>query len=188
MADFVLGAGAVGGYFGGRLVEAGGDVTFLVRERRAAELAAHGLASAAPAATPRCACARHGGGGALRSRAARLQGLDLAAPLSIAPAVGDRGAVLPQLNGMSHLDGSTTLRRGARARRAVRSRPRSARAAVEHLGNRRRMTFGERDGRQSERVAAFAASLRGPSSTRRPATTSCRRCGRSGCCWRRWRA
>jgi 2-dehydropantoate 2-reductase len=31
-----LGAGAIGGYFGGRLVEAGADATFLVRERRAA--------------------------------------------------------------------------------------------------------------------------------------------------------
>jgi 2-dehydropantoate 2-reductase len=39
----VLGAGAVGGYFGGRLAEAGRDVTFLVRGTRAAALAEHGL-------------------------------------------------------------------------------------------------------------------------------------------------
>jgi 2-dehydropantoate 2-reductase len=38
-----LGAGAVGGYFGGRLVQAGRDVTFLVREHRARELAESGL-------------------------------------------------------------------------------------------------------------------------------------------------
>src|SRR5215467_892041 len=43
MRILVLGAGAVGGYFGGRLAEAGRDVTFLVRPRRAAELAASGL-------------------------------------------------------------------------------------------------------------------------------------------------
>ena len=49
MRILVLGAGAVGGYFGGRLAEAGGDVTFLVRPRRAAELAANGLAIASPA-------------------------------------------------------------------------------------------------------------------------------------------
>ena len=36
-------AGAIGGYFGGRLLEAGRDVTFLVRPRRAAELAQTGL-------------------------------------------------------------------------------------------------------------------------------------------------
>ena len=43
MRVLVVGAGAIGGYFGGRMIEAGGDVTFLVRERRAAELAAEGL-------------------------------------------------------------------------------------------------------------------------------------------------
>jgi 2-dehydropantoate 2-reductase len=39
MRILVVGAGAVGGYFGGRLLEAGRDVTFLVRPRRAADLA-----------------------------------------------------------------------------------------------------------------------------------------------------
>ena len=39
----LLGAGAVGGYFGGRLAEAGVDVTFLVRPKRAALLAKTGL-------------------------------------------------------------------------------------------------------------------------------------------------
>lgn len=38
MRVLVVGAGAIGGYFGGRLLEAGRDVTFLVRSRRAAEL------------------------------------------------------------------------------------------------------------------------------------------------------
>ena len=37
MRILVVGAGAIGGYFGGRLIEAGRDVTFLVRQRRAAE-------------------------------------------------------------------------------------------------------------------------------------------------------
>jgi cation diffusion facilitator CzcD-associated flavoprotein CzcO len=40
----VVGAGATGGYFGGRLIEAGRDVTFLVRPGRAAQLAARGAA------------------------------------------------------------------------------------------------------------------------------------------------
>ncbi|MGH6979714.1 MAG: 2-dehydropantoate 2-reductase N-terminal domain-containing protein, partial [Stellaceae bacterium] len=43
MKFLVLGAGAIGGYYGGRLLEAGGDMTFLVRPRRAAQLAEHGL-------------------------------------------------------------------------------------------------------------------------------------------------
>ena len=43
MRILVVGAGAIGGYFGGRLLQAGRDVTFLVRPRRAAELARDGL-------------------------------------------------------------------------------------------------------------------------------------------------
>jgi 2-dehydropantoate 2-reductase len=39
----VLGAGAVGGYFGGRLASTGTPVTFLVRERRYQQLREHGL-------------------------------------------------------------------------------------------------------------------------------------------------
>ena len=44
MRILVVGAGAIGGYFGGRLLQAGRDVTFLVRARRAAELKSAGLA------------------------------------------------------------------------------------------------------------------------------------------------
>ena len=40
MRLLVVGAGSTGGYFGGRLVQAGRDVTFLVRPRRAAQGAA----------------------------------------------------------------------------------------------------------------------------------------------------
>src|SRR6266850_7592866 len=39
----VVGAGGLGGYFGGRLLEAGQDVTFLVRKQRASELTRTGL-------------------------------------------------------------------------------------------------------------------------------------------------
>ena len=43
MRILVVGAGAIGGYFGGRLLQAGRDVVFLVRPRRAALLVEHGL-------------------------------------------------------------------------------------------------------------------------------------------------
>src|SRR6476620_4390923 len=43
MRILVVGAGAIGGYFGGRLLQAGNDVTFLVRPKRASELAGAGL-------------------------------------------------------------------------------------------------------------------------------------------------
>ena len=43
MKILVVGAGAVGGYYGARLAEAGRDVTFLVRPARAAQLQRDGL-------------------------------------------------------------------------------------------------------------------------------------------------
>src|SRR5437763_1927737 len=68
MRTLVVGAGAVGGYFGGRLLEAARDVTFLVRPRRAAELALSGLrirsrygdATCAPARIFFSTCGRNG--------------------------------------------------------------------------------------------------------------------------------
>lgn len=48
MKFIVYGAGAIGAYFGGRLVEAKQDVTFFVRQRRAEQLSAHGLRLESP--------------------------------------------------------------------------------------------------------------------------------------------
>ena len=48
MKILVLGAGAIGGYFGARLVQAGADVQFLVRERRCAQLRDRGLVVKSP--------------------------------------------------------------------------------------------------------------------------------------------
>ena len=48
MRLLILGAGATGGYFGGRLAEAGRDVTFLVRPGRAEQLARDGLVVTSP--------------------------------------------------------------------------------------------------------------------------------------------
>ena len=48
MRVLVVGAGAIGGYFGGRMLQAGRDITFLVRPRRASELAAAGLVIKSP--------------------------------------------------------------------------------------------------------------------------------------------
>ena len=48
MRILVVGAGAIGGYFGGRMLQADRGVTFLVRPRRAAELASAGLVIKSP--------------------------------------------------------------------------------------------------------------------------------------------
>lgn len=48
MRLLIVGAGSTGGYFGGRLAQAGRDVTFLVRPARAAQLTERGLQILSP--------------------------------------------------------------------------------------------------------------------------------------------
>src|SRR5262245_4864891 len=108
MNILILGAGAIGGYFGARLLQAGGDVTFLVREKRAAQLAQHGLVVNSP----------HGD---FQLPARTVLQADLAAPFdlvivackaydldaaieSVRPAVGPSSHVLPLLNGIAQID------------------------------------------------------------------------------------
>ena len=161
MRILVLGAGAIGGYFGGRLAEAGGDVTFLVRERRAAELAAHGLVIASPC-----------GDADLRVRTVTAasepfdivllccKAYDLKGAIEgIAPAVGRNSAVLPLLNGLRHLDDLNARFGAERVLGGLVAIPATlgANGRIEHLGKFHRMTFGEQDGHHSKRVEAFAA-------------------------------
>jgi 2-dehydropantoate 2-reductase len=48
MQILVIGAGAVGGYFGGRLAQAKRDVTFLVHAKRAEQIQTKGLQIVSP--------------------------------------------------------------------------------------------------------------------------------------------
>ena len=111
MKILVLGAGAVGGYFGGRMAEAGADVTFLVRPKRAELLARSGLrirsrAGGDLALSPKCIVESQ-----LKPDydvvmfTAKAYDLPSAVD-AIAPAMegNRRGHVLPLLNGMSHLE------------------------------------------------------------------------------------
>src|SRR4051794_41764383 len=108
MRVLVVGAGALGGYFGGRLAEAGRDVTFLVRSRRAEQIACHGLRidSLHGDADLRPRTVQAGDLGHpydLILLAVKAYSLD-AAMDDIAPAVGAETAIIPVLNGMRHLD------------------------------------------------------------------------------------
>ncbi len=106
MRLLVLGAGGIGGYFGGRLAGAGVDVRFLVRPKRAAQLADTGLVIKSPlgdlvtpvsvvteAPSPVDAVL-------LACKAYDLEG----AMAAIAPAVGPSTWIVPLLNGVRHLD------------------------------------------------------------------------------------
>jgi 2-dehydropantoate 2-reductase len=104
----VLGAGGTGGYFGGRLHEAGADVTFLVRERRRAQIARDGLRIEAPTASVTLKVKT-----ALASEikpefdiiilACKAYDLD-SSIAAIAPAMHAQTCVVPLLNGIAHLD------------------------------------------------------------------------------------
>jgi 2-dehydropantoate 2-reductase len=104
----VVGAGATGGYFGGRLTQVGRDVTFLVRPARAAQLQRDGLKIKSPhgdvVLTPKF-----------------MTAADIHAPFDVvlvtvkayglatamadfAPAVGADTMIVPVLNGTKHID------------------------------------------------------------------------------------
>lgn len=108
MKILVVGAGAVGGYIGGRLLQAGREVEFLVRSRRAEQLEQRGLRIVGGdrpeeiQATPVLASALTGTYDLvlLSVKADALA----AAMKDVAPAVGPDTALVPFLNGMAHLE------------------------------------------------------------------------------------
>jgi 2-dehydropantoate 2-reductase len=108
MKILILGAGATGGYFGGRLAASGADVTFLVRPKRAGQLSADGLVIESPHGNLKTAVKV--------ATASTLTGIhdvvilsckayDLTGAIeALRPAVGPATKVLPLLNGLKHLD------------------------------------------------------------------------------------
>lgn len=165
MRILILGAGATGGYFGARLIESGADVTFLVRERRAAQLKRDGLMLLSPHGDVRTSVKS-----ILRADAADPYDLALlsckaydlpSAIQAIAPAVGADGMVLPLLNGMAHyraLDAQFGEGRvlGGLCHLAVTLTPAGA---VQHLNSLHSITFGERRGGRSSRCDALHGVL-----------------------------
>src|SRR5689334_1739089 len=105
----VVGAGAIAGYLGGRLLQAGNDVTFLVRPKRASELASAGLVIKSPNGdvtlknppTVQADTIKDTFDVVLLS----CKAFDLDdAIASFAPAVGPNTVIIPMLNGMRHID------------------------------------------------------------------------------------
>ena len=109
MRILVVGAGAIGGYFGGRMLEAGRDVTFLVRPRRAGELASAGLVIKSPNGDvtlknpPTVQADKFTEKFDVVLLSCKAFDLDDAIN-SFAPAVGPQTSIIPLLNGMLHLD------------------------------------------------------------------------------------
>ncbi|GAB3784035.1 2-dehydropantoate 2-reductase [Dyella agri] len=168
MRILVVGAGATGGYFGGRLLQAGADVRFLVREQRAALLARNGLrirsalgdADIAAPPTVTAATLREPFDLVLLS----CKAWDLPQVIEdIASAVGESGAVLPILNGMRQLDLLDARFGAARVLggQCVIAATLDADGTVHHLNRSHSLSFGERDGSDSERVRGIAQAMAG---------------------------
>jgi 2-dehydropantoate 2-reductase len=166
MKILMVGAGATGGYFGGRLLESGQDVTFLVRKTRAEMLARNGLVIRSPM------------GDATLPSPRTVQASELNRPFDLivvsckayhlpqviedmAPAVGPQTVVLPLLNGMRHLD-LLDARFGAQhvlGGQCVIAATLDADGTVRHLNQSHSLTFGERDGARSECVERIAQAM-----------------------------
>ncbi|HEX3535200.1 MAG TPA: 2-dehydropantoate 2-reductase [Stellaceae bacterium] len=161
MRVLVLGAGAVGGYFGGRLAEAGRDVTFLVRGARANALAEKGLSVESPLGdftVPVKVTTADAITGPYDLVLLTAKHYDLDAAIgAIRPAVGPGTAVLPLLNGLVHLDtldrafGNERVLGGVAYVGAVLQPD----GRIRHINRLSGIAFGERAGGVNERARAI---------------------------------
>ncbi|MCD5977293.1 ketopantoate reductase family protein [Pseudomonas quasicaspiana] len=166
MRILIVGAGAIGGYFGGRLLEAGRDVSFLVRPGRADELQRDGLIIRSPQGnilypSPPCVLSNMlDGPYDLIVLSCKAYDLDSAMD-AFASAVGPDTAILPLLNGMAHLarltqrfDSSNVL--GGQCLISV---DRSTLGSILHLNDRHQLSFGELNGASTPRILRVAEAL-----------------------------
>lgn len=162
-----MGAGAIGGYFGARLVAADRDVTFLVRPRRAEQLRRNGLVVRSPLGdlnlpTPALASAQSLKGFydlvILSSKSYDLEGsID-----DFSPAMGPNSQVLPLLNGLRHLEVLDARFGAARVLGGLAriSSTLSGDGAIHQLGTFNALAFGPRDPDSQANIDAIAGSLR----------------------------
>ena len=106
MKILILGAGAVGGYWGARLTQSGIDTTFLLREKRAEKVRQEGLVVKSPkgdAVVPVKVVTKGSEGGPYDVIVLACKAYDLDSAMeSIAPAVGPETVIVPMLNGHAH--------------------------------------------------------------------------------------
>jgi 2-dehydropantoate 2-reductase len=167
MRLLVVGAGAVGGYFGGRLAQAGRDVTFLVRPQRASQLrergleivSPHGNATLKPKVVTRDELSEPDDLVLLTVKNYGLEGaLD-----DIAAAVGADTLIMPTLNGLHHLDalkakfGESHVLGGV----CIVAATLDAQGRVVQLTGMEKLVYGELDGSSSARLEEVDRTLQG---------------------------
>jgi len=165
MRVLTLGAGAIGGYFGGRLSQGGADVTFLVRQGRRRDLVANGLrieSQFGNYTAPVKAITADEIDSPFDIILLTCKAYDLPSAIeAIRPAVGRETAILPLLNGLAHMDvlnaefGPHQVL-GGLAKIAATLTPEGV---IKHLNDWRTITFGEQSGQISDRVRVLKAAF-----------------------------
>jgi 2-dehydropantoate 2-reductase len=166
MKILVVGAGAVGGYFGARLEQAGRDVTFLVRPSRAQQLRSEGLRIVSPhgdlTLQPKTITAKeldHPFDIVFLS--VKAQALDQAMK-DMAPAVGPDTMIYPVLNGMRHIE-TLTRRFGERpvlGGVCMVSTDLDEQRRIVQIAPMQKLAYGELNGDITARIRSFDETLR----------------------------
>ncbi|MFE1599487.1 ketopantoate reductase family protein [Methylobacterium sp. ID0610] len=167
MRLLVVGAGSTGGYIGGRLAQAGRDVTFLVRPARAGQLRQTGLRIVSPhgdaTLEPQLATADTIDA-PFDAVLLSVKGYQLDAALSdLRPAVGPQTMILPVLNGMRHME---TLAQRFSPENVVGCALKIAtildeEGRVVQLTPLQDLAYGELDGRDTPRIRALHDFMHG---------------------------
>ncbi|MGD6830572.1 ketopantoate reductase family protein [Sutcliffiella halmapala] len=170
MKILVVGAGAVGGYFGGRLLEKGEDVTFLVREKRKKQLEAtglviksvHGDAALQPSLITSGQQVEAYDVILLSMKAYHLEG----AIADFVPYVGPKTMIVPLLNGISHVDKLVTAfdEKNVLGGLCFVESTLNSEGSIVQTSGIHDLVFGERSGRRSERVLKLAEVFDGTKS------------------------
>ena len=165
----ILGAGGIGGYFGGRLVEAGKDVTFLVRPKRQHILAEHGLRIESPAGnvteqvntvTDEELTVQIAKGKVYDYVFLTAKAYDLDSAInSIRPAMGKNTVLIPALNGLAHIDrlNNEFDHNNVMAGSVIIQSTLTADGVVLHLNDDAFGVFGPQQGGEDQRAALFAS-------------------------------
>jgi 2-dehydropantoate 2-reductase len=165
MKILVVGAGAVGGYFGARLAQAGRDVTFLVRPTRAQQLQSEGIRILSPhgdlTIKPQTITAQEiNGAYDVIFLSVKAQALDQTIK-DMAPAVGPETMIFPVLNGMRHMK---TLARAFGDRAVLGgvcmvSTDLDDQGRIVQINPMQKMTYGERSGEITPRIRLLDETL-----------------------------
>ena len=177
MRTLFVGAGATGGYFGGRLAEAGKDITFLVRPGRRAVLDQRGLRIKGPdgetVSHPKLITADAVDGPYdLVVLAVKSYALEQAL-IDMTPAIGPRTVIVPLLNGMRHID---QLRGAFGAERAwggvcLIEATIDNDGDVVQMSSLHRIGYGPLDGSEDERLPEVTFALSGEEFETNPSRT-----------------